>query len=190
LSEPGTSTRRASAHRALALGGAALAAGSVPALLRARGAFAKTRDAAVLTELIELEQRAEVAYRSLAGTDLLDQEIREAADLFADQEHEHVEALTAALEDLGGRAPKEPPAGDVEGLSELDGQEDALRFLVDLENEAIAAFADAAAELRASDLLKTGAQIVANDAQHLAVLRQQLGEDPAPGAFEDGSAQS
>jgi hypothetical protein len=34
--------------------------------------------------------------------------------------------------------------------------------------------------------LKTGAQIMADEGQHLVVLREALGRNPAPNAFETG----
>ena len=37
-------------------------------------------------------------------------------------------------------------------------------------------------------LLRTTAQIMASEGQHLVVLRQALGRDPVPNAFETGAA--
>ena len=180
-------TRRAAVRRGLVLAGGAVAASSIPLLLHVRNAFAKAEgDAAILERAIELERTAVIVYRTAASGDLLDAEVRKAAELFAQQEAEHADALIAALSDLGGTAPKPPKAADVAGLDELDSQDEVLEFAIELENMAVVAYDDAAARLTRADLLKTTAQIVSNEAQHLVVLRQQLGEDPVPSAFETG----
>ena len=180
-------TRRETARRAIALGGGTLAAGAIPALIGASGAAAKgATETEVVEHLIDIAQSAEVAYRTAADGDLLDLEVAKAAELFAEQEREHASALIAALEDLGGERSKPPSASDVDGLDEPDTQSKMLEFLIDLENSAIEAYYEAAGEVLASDLIKTAAEIGSNEAQHLVVLRQQLGDDPVPEAFVTG----
>ncbi|MGI8462343.1 MAG: ferritin-like domain-containing protein [Solirubrobacterales bacterium] len=181
-------TRREAIGAGLRIGGV-LAAGSIP-LASAAVAIANPgseADAPTLEKLIALAQTAAIVYSTIAADeDLLDAEIVKAAELFADQESEHVAALEAALEDRGGEAPPPPKADQVDGLGALESQDDALEFAVELENALIAAFNDAAEKLTDPALLKTAVQISCNDAQHLAVLRQQLGDPAIPEAFETG----
>lgn len=168
---------------------AALVAGAAFALTGATSAGAQDEDddVATLERLIELEQRAAVAYRAMADEgDLLDEEVRVAVEEFARQEDEHAEALIAALEDRGGAAPDPPRPDDVEGLDDLDSQEDALQLAIDLESALVRAYGDAAETFAAFELLKTCAQILGAEGQHLVVARQQLGDDPVPEAFETG----
>ena len=183
-------TRRAAIRDGLVVAGGAVAAAAGPPLYGAGSALAKAEDAsALLTRAIELEQTSVVTYRTLAGGDLLEAEVRRAAELFADQEQLHVDALVDALEERGGTRPEPPKAARVEGLDGLDSQADALEFAIELENKTVVVYDRIAAELDEADLVKTAAQIVGNEAQHLVVLRQQLGEDPVPDAFEAGKGE-
>ena len=61
-----------------------------------------------------------------------------------------------------------------------------LRFAVDLENTAIAAYIDALPKLGKGDLRATAAAIIANEAEHVAVLLGALGMEQVPGAFVFG----
>lgn len=179
--------RREVVRAGISLSGAAALA-AVPLLARAEGALAQGGDdAAIVVELLELEQRAGRAYQAISKRRLVEPELIRAIDLFADQEREHVAALSAALEDLGGSPPKPPRREEIEGLGDLESEKDALEFAIGLENELVRAYDDAAGRFARSDLLLLAAQIVCNQAQHLAVLRQQLGEEPIPDAFEEGA---
>lgn len=183
-------TRRDAVRRGLILGGGVIAASSIPLLLRIRDAFAKSEgDAGILEAAIGLEQTAVVTYETAAKSGKLKPPVEAAARLFQTQEQEHALALTAALQDLGGTPPAAPKAADVEGLSDLKNQNDILNFAIELENMGVVAYVDAAAKLRSPELVKTGAQIVSNEAQHLVVLRQTLGRDPVPAAFEAGQGE-
>jgi hypothetical protein len=184
-------TRREAMRRGILGGGAVVAAATIPTLLRVSGAFAQAEDdAAILEGAIGLEQTAVVAYDTAYRSGLLEKPLAAAARLFRDQEQEHADGLTQALEGLGGMAPAPPEPGDVKGLSSLQSQDAVLRFAVELENMAVIAYIDAQMKLQSPDLLKTGAQIMANEGQHLVVLRQALGASPAasvPSAFEAGT---
>jgi rubrerythrin len=181
-----STTRRHLVRRGVTAGaGVAIASALSPVAARAVLAGADT-DLELVEAVIGLEQRAAVAYATIANGGLLDEEVRRAADAFAEQERDHVEALTAAVEDLGGRAPDDPV--EVEGLGALASQREALELAIDLEDQLIRAYVDAAGRLASTALRRTAVQILGNEAQHLAVLRQQLGQDPVPDAFEDGES--
>ena len=53
-----------------------------------------------------------------------------------------------------------------------------LRFAIELENTAIAAYIDALPKLSQGDLRATAAAIVTNEAEHIAVLLDALGDEP------------
>jgi rubrerythrin len=184
-------TRRDAVRRGVITGGAIVAAATIPILMRVGGAFAQTEgDGAILEGAVGLEQTAVVAYERAHESRLLDKPVADVARLFRDQEQEHADWLTRALEDLGGSAPKPPGPEDVAGLGAVSSQEDLLRFAVELENMAVVAYVDAHRKLQSPGLLKAGAQIMANEGQHLVVLRQALGASPAesvPSAFEAGT---
>lgn len=185
-------TRRESMRRGLIAGGAVIAASTIPILLRVRNAFAKADDdASILEGAVGLEQTAVVAYDTAYDSGLLQKPVADVARLFRNQEQEHADALKTALEDLGGQAPAPPKPEDVKGLSSVKNQTQILNFAVELENMAVQAYVEAHRKLKSPDLLKTGAQIMSNEGQHLVVLRQALGASPAasvPDAFEAGTA--
>jgi rubrerythrin len=182
-------TRRDAVRRGIVVGGAVLAATSIPVLLRVRNAFAQAEgDAGILQSAIGVELTAVVAYDAMAKSGLLDPRIEKVTQLFRDQEQEHADGLITALEELEGEARPKPRPEDIEGLGDIKSQTDILNFAVELENMAVAAYYDAHGRLEGSRLLQTAAQIMANEGQHLVVLRQALRKNPVPDAFERGRA--
>ncbi len=186
--------RRELLRRGFALGGAAIAASSVPLLLSARTAFAEARgDAAILQSAITLERVAVIAYDIAIGGRLLSPAMRRVARRFRDHEQRHADTLTTALTDLGGQPPEPPKGIDdvdevVKGLRDARSQADLLAFFIELELAAVAAYHEAHAKLVEGRLLQTAASIMANEGQHLVVLRKAAGRDPLPRAFETGAA--
>jgi Ferritin-like domain len=185
--------RRELLRRGFALGGAAIAASSIPLLLSVRTAFAETEsDGAILQGLIDLERVAVVAYDRAIDSGLLSPAMLRRARRFREHERQHADALTTALTDLGGASPepaKRSGEADkvVTGLADADSQADVVNFAIELETAAVAAYHDAHAKLVEAKLLQTGVSIMANEGQHLAVLRAALGEDAVPNAFETGA---
>lgn len=183
-------TRREAVRRGIVTGGAVIAGATIPTLLRVGRAFAQSDgDGAVLESAVGLEQTAVVVYDTAFKSKLLEKPLALAVRLFRDQEQEHADALSQALEDLGGTPPEPPTSAEVKGLGSVRSQEDILRFAVELENMAVMAYVDAHMKLQSPELLKTGTQIMANEGQHLVLLRQALGASPAqsvPSAFEAG----
>lgn len=180
-------TRREALGRGLVLGGAVLGAASAPALLGARtSSAAADDDARILAGAIRLEQTAVVVYATAATSGLLGRRLGVVARRFRDHEQEHADALTVALRQLGGRPPRPPRPSQIAGLGALRSREQVLSFAVELELRAVAAYYEAHQKLTDPALLRTGAQIMANEGQHLVVLRQALGRQPLPDAFETG----
>lgn len=185
--------RRDLLRRGFALGGAAIAASSIPLLLSVRNAFAQASgDAAVLERAINLEQVAVIAYDTALATALVSAPVRRTVRRFRDHEQQHADALTTALTDLGGIAPA-PPKGvaDVDevvgGLRDVRTQADLANFAIELESATIGAYHDAQLKFVEARLLQTAASIMANEGQHLVVLRTLAGSDPVPFAFETGT---
>jgi rubrerythrin len=182
-------SRRDLMRRGLVVGGAVVAATTVPFLLGARNAMAQAEgDAAILEAAIGLEQTAVFAYKAAADSGKLGKATA-VATLFAKQEQEHADALIQALEGLGGKAPAKPKGvEDVEGLAKAAGGDatDILNYAVEIETMAVGAYYDAHGKLKTPELLSAGASIMANEAQHLVVLRQALKKNPSPDAFVTG----
>jgi hypothetical protein len=184
-----TCSRRDLARRA---GGAMLGASLV---LHARSAFASTTsDADVIAGAVGLEQVAVFAYQAALDSKLLDAPTTQTARLLQSHEEAHRDNLLAVLRGLGGTAPAPPtsPASNplLAPLTKARSQTDIVTFAIGLETAIVAAYYDAAGKLQAAALLRTAAEIMGNEGQHLVVLRTALGRPPVPGAFETGKPSS
>jgi rubrerythrin len=184
-----TGTTRREALKGMAIaGGGAIAGTGIPILIEAPEAFGKSgSDGDVLERSIRLEQDAIVAYDAAAQRGLVRGSLERTVTLFRDQQREHVDALGNALEKLGGSVPGPPSAARVRGLGNAKAEEDFLRLAIELEDAIVKGYIDALRKLKDEALLTTCAQMMANAGQHLVVLRQALGADPIPGAFEAGT---
>jgi rubrerythrin len=138
-------------------------------------------DVEILNSALDLELMAVAAYK--AGAARLKGDVLAIGKLFLEQEQEHADGLMAAIEHAGGRANKAKSSYD---FPELRSQTDVLRFAIDLENTAIAAYIDALPKLGKGDLRATASAIISNEAEHVAVLLGALGEQQVPDAFVVG----
>jgi rubrerythrin len=138
-------------------------------------------DVEILNAALDLELMVVAAYK--AGAAHLKGDALQIGKLFLEQEQEHADGLSSAIEDADGTPNRAKSAYDFPALR---SQADVLRFAVDLENTAIAAYIDALPKLSNSDLRATAASIITNEAEHLSVLLDALGRDPTPSAFVTG----
>jgi hypothetical protein len=175
-------------RRALLLGAAALLAAAALGACGGGGASGpevdEEGDARVLNQLLSRQLAVVETYGEvlpgLTGSDL------RMARQFRAQEQEHVDATTKTLRGIGGEA--DPPEETIEA-DELKTRADNLEFLYEMESATIDI------ELGSLDDLTIGwprpliAEMVANQAQRLVLLRRALGAGPLesiPSAFEDG----
>jgi hypothetical protein len=145
----------------------------------------KSADAAILNEVLGRQMSAVVAddaaLRGLRGPDLA------AARRFRAQEQEHIDAVVKELRGLGAESEPRPETIEPEAMKT---PADHLRFLYEVENGTIDRELTAISELAEPwprGLLTT---TVANQAQHLVLLRRALGVKPLetiPEPFEDGT---
>ncbi|MFN2616268.1 MAG: hypothetical protein ABR581_03995 [Thermoleophilaceae bacterium] len=153
------------------LGAAAAAVGG--ALVTASGASgAARRDVEFLREAVALEQRLALAFATAAVPRPLAAQSR----LFARHAREHAATLTASLRRRGGNPT--PPAAR--------GPRAFPPALLRLEEEAVGFYHRALGELRDTRLILFMASAMTGHAQQLVVLRQALGREPLPHAFESG----
>jgi rubrerythrin len=137
-------------------------------------------DRRVVEGLLRLEWESVALYRGLAQK--LTGRPAATARHFLAQERRHVDSLQQALRSLKAPLPRAAPSRpDLQG-----GQRALIRTAIDHELTCIRAYDQALATLQAPAVLGGVAGTMANEAQHLAVLRQLLGEDPAPVAFVKG----
>lgn len=185
--------RRELIRRGIGLGGAIVAASSIPLLLSVRNAFAAGPggDGDILAAAITLERIAVLAYGAAIDSKLLTAGFARVAKRFRDHEQAHADVLITALTDLGGTPPPAPTVKDIDGvvpgIGNLKSQADVAHFAIELELAAVAAYYDAQSKLVDAKLLQTGAAIMADEGQHLVVLRQAVKQPPVPNAFETGA---
>jgi rubrerythrin len=144
-------------------------------------------DVKILNSALDLENTAIALYT--AGVELLRGKALEAGRQFLRQEQEHAESLSQAIKELGGTPTKAKSAEEyARGFPTLSDQTDVLRFAVDLENTAVAAYTDAIPKLSAGRLRQTAGGINANEAEHISVLLGLLQRPQVPDAFVTGKA--
>ncbi|HVY97610.1 MAG TPA: ferritin-like domain-containing protein [Solirubrobacterales bacterium] len=150
---------------------------------------------AVSDKAADAEVLGGVLSRELAVIDAYDRVLPQlrGADLalgrqFRSQEQEHVDAILKALRGLGAKA--EPEEEEIE-RSGLQSRDDVLDFLYEVESVSIDQGLFAIANFIAPWPRKLVGSIVANQAQHLVLLRRALGARPlalVPEGFENGTA--
>jgi hypothetical protein len=173
-------------------GGLTAAAASAPALRRATAAFARTDgDVRVLERAVHLEQTAAFVYGAARRSGRLSPALRSAFRLFADQQQEHIARLVLELERLGGTPPPKPArVSQVAGLGPAlaGGRRTIMAFAIAREESIVAVYYRAQRDLLDPKLMQATAAMMANAGQHLSALRDGLGENPVPNAFETGGA--
>jgi hypothetical protein len=166
------------------------AAGGV-ALAAAPGALAKgppqELSKAALTAALQLEQTAVGAYEAIANGAALTSIAVAALREFIDQDRQHAQQLAMALQALGAKPPIPPRRADIPGLAAVKDERAAARFAIALELRTIAAYSTAVHEVGDSNVVRTIAGAMGTDGQQLVVLRQLIGAEPVPTAFETGS---
>lgn len=140
-------------------------------------------DVEILNSALDLELMAVAAYK--AGAALLKGDVLDIGKKFLAQEQEHADGLSTAIRDMGGTANKAKSSYD---FPKLSSQDDVLKFAVDLENTAVAAYIDALPKLSSPQLRGTAAAICAAESEHIAVLLGALGRPRVPKAFVTGKA--
>jgi Ferritin-like domain len=186
-SEPDASSRRGwlrAAGVGLAGAGALLVAGCGKASLRAQvknSAPILDTDVDLLQHLLHLEHVAIAAYT--AGTPLLPQATVKAGELFLNDELAHAGALAGLIHAAGAKPNKPAPSY---ALGHPRTGREVLTLLHQVESEQLAAYLDALPRLEPASVKRSVASILANDAQHIAVVRAALGQPAVPSAFVTG----
>jgi hypothetical protein len=145
----------------------------------------ESADAAILDTVLGRQEAAVEAFAHL-GPALSPAHARMAA-YFRAQEQEHVDAVLKALRGLKSPAEPSPEPLDTGGLK---SDAERLTFLYEVESATIDEELSAISKLEASWPRSLLASIVADQAQHLTLLRQALGAGPlasVPAPFENGT---
>ncbi len=138
-------------------------------------------DIDMLNHLLDLEHVAIAAYT--AGTPLLAPDLTKAGGLFLNDELAHAGQLIGLIKQAGGKPNKPAPSYD---LGHPQTSDDVLALLHEVERAQVAAYLEAIPQLAPGVLRQQVVAILANDAQHVAVLRASLGQPPVPSALVTG----
>ena len=131
--------------------------------------------------LLHLEHWGIAAYT--AGTPLLAPAVTKAGALFLNDELSHAGALAGLVRAAGGKPIRPAPSYP---LGRPRSSEDVLRLLHTIENAQLSAYLNAITRLEPGFVKSSVASILANDAQHVAVVRAALQQPAVPAAFVTG----
>jgi bacterioferritin (cytochrome b1) len=138
-------------------------------------------DVDVLNHALDLKHYMIAAYT--AATPYLGGRARAAGKKFLAEELSHASALISLIQKAGG-TPNSPQSSYQ--LGHPHSRKAILRLLQSAEDKMIATLIDTIPEVTASSSRTTLASMVANDAQHVSVLRLNLREAPIPSPFVTG----
>ena len=138
-------------------------------------------DVDLLNQLLHLEHWAIAAYT--AGTPLLAPAVTKAGALFLNDELSHAGALAGLIRAAGGKPIRPAPSYP---LGHPRSSDDVLRLLHTIENIQLSAYLNAINRLEPGLVKSSVASILANDAQHVAVVRAALRQPAVPAAFVTG----
>jgi Ferritin-like domain len=153
-----------------------------------------------LRRLLSVELLLLFSYQSILDSSVLAPRARRALAPLRAHEEAHIRVLRFQLDARGGTAPP-PPASiaaadhdlarrNVAGrLGQLRGARDALQLLLALERVTVGAYFVALTKLQDRQLIVLACEIMANDAQHEAILGEQLHPGDAANAVPYGLVQ-
>lgn len=145
-------------------------------------AAAKSADVMLLNQALDLEHEAIAAYT--AGIPLLDGRPKKAAQLFLTQELSHAGEMHGLVKQAGGRPSKPRASYD---LGRPSSALDVLRLLHEIERRELHLYLGTITQLSPGTVRAAVAAVLANDAQHVCVLRSALGLAPLPSPFVTGA---
>jgi len=134
--------------------------------------MATRSDVDLLEDLLALENRLLSAYEAALRREAIDVALGE---MLRDHEQEHVRAIEQALRHAGRRSPRASvPSPDL--TAALRSRESFARFARELEADAVASYAEAAAAIRNPRLRQPLGSIMTCEAAHEVALRQAAGD--------------
>jgi hypothetical protein len=163
----------------------ALAAGAVygtfmvgPFVRRAL-AMSEGGDVGILNFALTLEYLETAFYEEAKGRVKASGELKSLIGLLAEDEKQHVEALSATIKQLGGK-PVAKPKFDF-SYSDTGG---FLKLAQTFEDTGVSAYNGAGPSIKSKDVLGAAGSIVQVEARHAAAIRLQNKQEPAPDAFD------
>jgi hypothetical protein len=157
---------------ALAQGGTETSAGGAASM--------NSADAEILNFALTLEYLESDFYNVKGKQVGLSGQAKSYAKLFGEEESAHVEALTAAIKQLGGKPVAKPTF-----VFPATNEKSFLTLASVLENTGVGAYNGAAPSLYSKQVLAEAGEIVQIEARHAAAIELLLGNSPTPnGGFD------
>jgi len=136
-------------------------------------------DVGILNYALTLEYLETAFYADVVKSGLFKGADLETIRKFGQEEAEHVEALKAAVKQLGGK-----PAAEPKAEFPLESAKSVLELAATVENLGAAAYLGQAANIESPEVLASALAIHSVEGRHAAVLNTLLGESITPdGAF-------
>jgi hypothetical protein len=136
-------------------------------------------DVDILNFALTLEYLESTFYKEAKTRAKASGELKSLIGLLADDEQQHVAALTASIKELGGKPVAEPkfdfPYNDTAGF---------LTLAQTFEDTGVSAYNGAGPMIKSKEVLGAAGSIVQVEARHAAAIRLQNKEEPAPEAFD------
>jgi rubrerythrin len=136
-------------------------------------------DVDILNFALTLEYLESTFYKEAKTRAKASGELKSLIGLLADDEQQHVEALTATIVKLGGKPVAEPkfdfPYSNTAGF---------LKLAQTFEDTGVSAYNGAGPMIKSKEVLGAAGSIVQVEARHAAAIRLQNKEEPAPEAFD------
>lgn len=142
-------------------------------------AMAESGDVGILNFALTLEYLESTFYKEAKTRAKASGELKSLINLLADDEKQHVDALTATIKQLKGK-PVAEPKFDFE-YSDTAG---FLTLAQTFEDTGVSAYNGAGPMIKSKEVLAAAGSIVQVEARHAAAIRLQNKEEPAPEAFD------
>ncbi|HTV32905.1 MAG TPA: ferritin-like domain-containing protein [Methylocella sp.] len=150
----------------------------------AKGASPSPSDLGILNTALGLEYEGIAAYQVGAESKLLKPAILKVAVQFQSDHKKHAEALANTIVKLGGSPVSAKKTAEYDfPTHKLKTEADVLKFAAGLEQGAVSAYLGAVPAFEDRDLAKVAASILGNEAQHVSLLLNALGQNPDPSPF-------
>ena len=149
------------------------------------------KDLDILNYALTLEFLEAKLYRDVVDSGVIkDETLAQIATTFGESEQEHVDALTATVEQMGG-TPAGDPDGDFQSVIDA-GPEEVLAVAARVENVGAAAYLNEAAQAASPEVLAATLSIHTVESRHAAALNDATGldftgADEFEGSIPDGA---
>jgi hypothetical protein len=159
--------------------GAVYGLGMVAPFVRKALAMSEGGDVDILNFALTLEYLESSFYDEAKSRAGASGELKSLIGLLADDEKQHVEALTATIKQLGGKPVAEPKFdfayGNTAGF---------LKLAQTFEDTGVSAYNGAGPAIKSKEVLGAAGSIVQVEARHAAAIRLQNSAEPSPEAFD------